>query len=180
MLLSTFCLSSGPRIVPAHLFSFPLKNTANVPDILSTKRGCLGWDTAGQSLVARVTCLSCLCPSLRALLGTFPGVERIELLADGLSKASRWHHATGRCPFVGEKRVGRGSRYGRAPFGVGFGLGEHRGGSAGATAPRPLMKALGLGNRPNLVRILSVGELMLDAGLLLGRNKSGWYRSRGM
>ena len=46
--------------------------------------------------------------------------------------------------------------------------------------PAPLMKALGLGDRPNLVRLLGVQDLVLGAGLLRGRNKAAWCRARGV
>jgi hypothetical protein len=47
-------------------------------------------------------------------------------------------------------------------------------------APGPLMKAIGLGDRPNLGRFLGVRDLVLGTGLLLGQNKAGWCRARGI
>jgi hypothetical protein len=56
---------------------------------------------------------------------------------------------------------------------VGFGL-------VVAAIPGPLMKALGMGDRPNLVRLLGVQDLVLGAGFLRGRNKVAWCRARGV
>lgn len=47
-------------------------------------------------------------------------------------------------------------------------------------APRPLMKAIGLGDRPNLGRLLGVRDLVLGTGLLLGQNTAAWCRARGI
>jgi hypothetical protein len=47
--------------------------------------------------------------------------------------------------------------------------------------PGPLMKAIGLGDRPNLGRLLGVRDLVLGTGLLLGQNnKAAWCRARGI
>jgi hypothetical protein len=53
-------------------------------------------------------------------------------------------------------------------------------GLAALAAPGPLMKAIGLGDRPNLGRILGVRDLVLGAGLLRGQNTAGWCRVRGI
>jgi hypothetical protein len=53
-------------------------------------------------------------------------------------------------------------------------------GLALVAAPGPLMKAVGLGDRPNLGRFLGVRDLMLGAGLLLGQNAVAWCRARGV
>jgi hypothetical protein len=53
-------------------------------------------------------------------------------------------------------------------------------GLAALAAPGPLMKAIGLGDRPNLGRILGVRDLVLGAGLLRGQNTTGWCRVRGI
>ena len=37
-----------------------------------------------------------------------------------------------------------------------------------------------MGDRPNLVRLLGVQDLVLGAGLLRGRNKAAWCRARGV
>ena len=47
-------------------------------------------------------------------------------------------------------------------------------------APGPLMKAFGLGDRPNLGRFLGVRDLVLGTGLLLGQNKAAWCWARGI
>ncbi len=47
-------------------------------------------------------------------------------------------------------------------------------------APARLMKAIGLGDRPNLGRLLGVRDLVLGTGLLLGQNTAGWCRARGV
>jgi hypothetical protein len=54
------------------------------------------------------------------------------------------------------------------------------GGLAVEAAPRPLMKVLGLGDRPKLARLLGVRELVIGTGLLLGHNTAGWCRLRGI
>ncbi len=46
--------------------------------------------------------------------------------------------------------------------------------------PGPVMKAIGLGDRPNLGRLLGVRDLVLGTGLLLGHNKAAWCRARGI
>jgi hypothetical protein len=53
-------------------------------------------------------------------------------------------------------------------------------GLALVAGPGPLMKALGLGDRPNLGRFLGVRDLVLGSGLLLGHNTAGWCRARGI
>ena len=69
---------------------------------------------------------------------------------------------------------------GRAASGADLGLGEHRGRLGGTRGPRPLMKALGLGDRPNLGRFLGARDLVLGAGLLRGKNTAAWCRARGI
>jgi hypothetical protein len=54
------------------------------------------------------------------------------------------------------------------------------GGLAVEVTPRPLMKALGLGDRPKLARLLGVRELVIGTGLLRGHNTVAWCRARGI
>ena len=54
------------------------------------------------------------------------------------------------------------------------------GGLAVEAVPRPLMKALGLGDRPKLARLLGVRELVIGFGLLRGHNPAGWCLARGI
>ena len=51
---------------------------------------------------------------------------------------------------------------------------------AALAAPHPLMKALGLGDRPNLGRFLGARDLVLGVGLLRGKNTAAWRRARGI
>jgi hypothetical protein len=53
-------------------------------------------------------------------------------------------------------------------------------GLALVAAPGPLMKAIGLGDRPSLGRFLGVRDLVLGTGLLRGQNTAGWCRARGI
>ena len=53
-------------------------------------------------------------------------------------------------------------------------------GLALVAAPGPLMKAIGLGDRPGLGRFLGVRDLVLGTGLLRGQNTAGWCRARGI
>ena len=53
-------------------------------------------------------------------------------------------------------------------------------GLALVAAPRPLMKAIGLGERPSLGRFLGVRDLVLGTGLLWGQNTAGWCWARGI
>jgi hypothetical protein len=53
-------------------------------------------------------------------------------------------------------------------------------GLAAVAAPGPLMKAIGLGDRPKLGRFLGVRDLLLGTGLLLGQNTAAWCRARGV
>jgi hypothetical protein len=53
-------------------------------------------------------------------------------------------------------------------------------GLALVAAPGPLMKAIGLGDRPSLERFLGVRDLVLGTGLLRGQNTAGWCRARGI
>jgi carbon monoxide dehydrogenase subunit G len=53
-------------------------------------------------------------------------------------------------------------------------------GLAAVAAPRPLMKAIGLGDRPNLGRFLGVRDLVLGTGLLRSQNTAAWCRARGI
>ena len=53
-------------------------------------------------------------------------------------------------------------------------------GLAAIAIPGPLMKAIGLGDRPNLGRLLGVRDLVLGTGLLLGQNTASWCRARGI
>jgi hypothetical protein len=53
-------------------------------------------------------------------------------------------------------------------------------GLAAVAAPGPLMKAIGLGDRPNLGRFLGWRDLVLGTGLLRGQNTAAWCRARGI
>jgi hypothetical protein len=53
-------------------------------------------------------------------------------------------------------------------------------GLAAVAAPGPLIRAIGMGNRPNLGRFLGVRDLVLGAGLLRGQNTAAWCRARGV
>src|SRR5215210_8123595 len=53
-------------------------------------------------------------------------------------------------------------------------------GLAAVAAPGPLMKAIGLGDRPNLGRFIGVRDLVLGTGLLRGENTAAWCRARGV
>ena len=53
-------------------------------------------------------------------------------------------------------------------------------GVAALAAPGPLMKAIGLGDRPSLGRFLGVRDLVLGAGLLRGQNTAAWCWARGV
>jgi hypothetical protein len=53
-------------------------------------------------------------------------------------------------------------------------------GLAIVAAPGPLMRAIGLGDRPNLGRFLGARDLVLGAGLLRGQNTAAWCRARGV
>ena len=54
-------------------------------------------------------------------------------------------------------------------------------GFALVAAPGPLMRTFGLGERPNVGRLLGVRDLVLGTGLLLrGQNTAGWCRLRGI
>ncbi len=53
-------------------------------------------------------------------------------------------------------------------------------GLALVAAPGPLMKAIGLGDRPSLGRFLGVRDLVLGTGLLRGQNTAAWCRARGI
>ena len=53
-------------------------------------------------------------------------------------------------------------------------------GLAAVATPGPLMKAIGLGDRPNLGRFIGVRDLVLGTGLLRGENTAAWCRARGV
>jgi hypothetical protein len=53
-------------------------------------------------------------------------------------------------------------------------------GLAAVTAPGPLMKAIGLGERPSLGRFIGVRDLVLGTGLLRSQNTAAWCRARGI
>jgi hypothetical protein len=53
-------------------------------------------------------------------------------------------------------------------------------GLAAVAAPGPVMKAIGLGDRPNPGRFLGARDLVLGWGLLLGQNTATWCRARGV
>jgi hypothetical protein len=53
-------------------------------------------------------------------------------------------------------------------------------GLALVAAPGPLIRAIGLGDRPSLGRFLGVRDLVLGTGLLRGQNTAGWCRARGI
>lgn len=54
-------------------------------------------------------------------------------------------------------------------------------GLAAVAVPGPLMKLIGLGDRPTLGRLLGARDLVIGAGLLLaGQNTAGWVRARGI
>ena len=47
-------------------------------------------------------------------------------------------------------------------------------------APVPVISAFGMGERPNLGRLLGARDLVLGAGTLWGQNTAGWVRARGI
>ena len=53
-------------------------------------------------------------------------------------------------------------------------------GLAAVATPGPLMKAIGLGDRPNLGRFIGVRDLVLGTGLLRGENTAAWCWARGV
>jgi hypothetical protein len=53
-------------------------------------------------------------------------------------------------------------------------------GLAALAAPAPLMKVIGLGERPSLGRFIGVRDLVLGTGLLWGQNTAAWCRARGI
>jgi hypothetical protein len=53
-------------------------------------------------------------------------------------------------------------------------------GLAALAVPGPLMKAIGLGDRPSLGRFLGTRDLVLGMGLLRGQNTAAWCRARGI
>ena len=53
-------------------------------------------------------------------------------------------------------------------------------GLAAVAVPGPLMKALGLGDRPTLGRFLGVRDFVLGTGLLLDQNTAAWCWARGI
>ncbi len=48
-----------------------------------------------------------------------------------------------------------------------------------ARTPARTVKQLGMGERPNLGRLLGVRDLVLGAGLLRGQSEATWLRTRG-
>ena len=53
-------------------------------------------------------------------------------------------------------------------------------GLAALAVPGPLMKAIGLGDRPKLGRFLGARDLVLGMGLLRSQNTAAWCRARGI
>ncbi len=54
-------------------------------------------------------------------------------------------------------------------------------GLAALAVPGPLMKAISLGDRPSLGRLLGARDLLvLGMGLLWGQNTASWCRARGI
>ena len=53
-------------------------------------------------------------------------------------------------------------------------------GLASVAVPVPIMKAFGMGERPNLGRFLGARDLVLGTGLLRGQNMATWVRARGV
>ena len=53
-------------------------------------------------------------------------------------------------------------------------------GLAAVAAPGPLMKAIGLGDRTNLGRLIGARDLVLGTGLLRAQNTAAWCRARGI
>ncbi len=53
-------------------------------------------------------------------------------------------------------------------------------GLAVVAAPRPLMNALGLGDRPSLGCLLGVRDLVLGTGVLRSQITAAWCRARGL
>lgn len=52
-------------------------------------------------------------------------------------------------------------------------------GLALVVSPARIVKGLGMGERPNLGRLLGVRDLVLGAGLLRGRSEATWLKARG-
>lgn len=53
-------------------------------------------------------------------------------------------------------------------------------GLALVVSPARIVKGLGMGERPNLGRLLGVRDLVLGAGLLRGRSEATWLKARGV
>ncbi len=53
-------------------------------------------------------------------------------------------------------------------------------GLALVVSPARIVKGLGMGERPNLGRLLGVRDLVLGAGLLRGRSEATWLKVRGV
>ena len=53
-------------------------------------------------------------------------------------------------------------------------------GMAAIAAPVPVISAFGMGERPNLGRLLGARDLVLGVGTLWGQNTAGWVRTRGI
>ena len=53
-------------------------------------------------------------------------------------------------------------------------------GLALVASPARTVKRLGMGERPNLGRLLGVRDLVLGAGLLRGGSEATWLRARGL
>jgi hypothetical protein len=60
---------------------------------------------------------------------------------------------------------------GRVPLGLGLAL---------VASPARTVKRLGMGERPNLGRLLGARDLVLGAGLLRGQSEATWLRARGL
>lgn len=53
-------------------------------------------------------------------------------------------------------------------------------GLSAIAAPAPLLRAFGMGDRPNLGRFLGVRDLTIGTGILRGQNVGTWIRARGI
>ena len=92
---------------------------------------------------------------------------------------AEWHHVSPKLkPLAkaGERR----RRHGRARVGADVGWVSVGIGLAAVAVPGPLMKAIGLGDRPNLGRLIGARDLVLGTGLLRGQNTAAWCLTRGI
>jgi hypothetical protein len=163
---SNYSVFERPYRTVSHALDVPFYSTHEALAGGEATRLSFRWEVEPQNLPARAM-LTVVLPLLRRQLQ-----QDVEDLTRTAAPQGARPQEEGRLrQQVAASGAGLARTLGWVSIGVGLAI---------VTAPGPLMKALGLGDRPNLGRFLGVRDLVLGTGLLRGQNTAAWCRARGI